>query len=160
MERNASEFQTMATSAGLRSIYLCTHCSRSVDSGKEIPDMKLLNIISRFSSWRLEFTLPPLISDLKLLCDSGMDVLTVCGEYDRPIPFRTSHPSGGIKRQSQKRSAWEMHLSSTALGRSKIEQRVDTRLGAGTMGIFGETKHETSLVRQQSTLNSVSRIRI
>lgn len=80
MERNASEFQTTATSAGLRSIYLCAHYSHSVDSGKEIPDMKLLNIISRFSSWRLEFTLPPLISDLKLLCDPGMDVLTVCGE--------------------------------------------------------------------------------
>lgn len=95
MERNAPEFHTTATSAGLCSIYLCTHYSHSVDSGKEIPDMKLLNIISRFSSWRLEFTLPPLISDLKLLCDPGMDVLTVCGEYDRTILSRTSHPSGG-----------------------------------------------------------------
>lgn len=93
-ERNASEFQATATSAGMCSIYLCTYYSHSVDSGKEIPDMNLLNIISRFF-WRLEFTLPPLISDLKFLCDPGMDVLTVCGEYDRPILSRTPILVGG-----------------------------------------------------------------
>lgn len=101
-ERNASEFQTTATSAGMCSIYLCTYYSHSVDSGKEIPDMNLLNIISRFSFWRLEFTLPPLISDLKFLCDPGMDVLTVCGEYDRPILSRTPILVGGEKGSSRK----------------------------------------------------------